>query len=300
MNDFLNTLGNYGAILLQTFIDQLYEVSSGSPSQVTLVSLLLELILFAFSLRILYSIFLFVDYSLRHSVVAVKAFRKPYIALRPGGKRVLIVGDSTAFGMGADRPEDSIAGRLARDFPNAEILNYAVNGSLSGNVLTQLNKANGETFDLILIFTGGNDLWHLTPAGRVRKNLTAALQEANKMSNNHALVLYYANIATAPLFPALVRRFLTWRNERIHGVFIEVCSGLDVPCIELFTPFRNDLHTDPFEKNPRLYFSLDMVHPSSEGYRVWYNHMWREMNERNFLFRDKTQAFISDAPNIKQ
>jgi hypothetical protein len=45
------------------------------------------------------------------------------------GASVLVIGDSLALGTGAARPEDSIAGLLARQSPHASIVNRACNGA---------------------------------------------------------------------------------------------------------------------------------------------------------------------------
>jgi hypothetical protein len=42
--------------------------------------------------------------------------------------KILVLGDSTAFGTGATHPEDSTAGRLAARYPRASVTDLAVNG----------------------------------------------------------------------------------------------------------------------------------------------------------------------------
>ena len=44
-------------------------------------------------------------------------------SLQSAHKRILVIGDSTSFGTGAIKSENSLVGRLARDFPNTEIVN---------------------------------------------------------------------------------------------------------------------------------------------------------------------------------
>lgn len=78
--------------------------------------------------------------------------------------RLLIVGDSTGVGLGAVSIEDSLAGRLARDFPQASIENRAELGARIACVLGQLADVNAG-YDAVLIAAGGNDILRRTPYG---------------------------------------------------------------------------------------------------------------------------------------
>jgi lysophospholipase L1-like esterase len=53
--------------------------------------------------------------------------------------------------------EDTLSGRFAHDFPQVEVNNHAVNGSVTKDVIRQLDEVTGLTYNLILISTGGND-----------------------------------------------------------------------------------------------------------------------------------------------
>ncbi|MDO8408376.1 MAG: GDSL-type esterase/lipase family protein [bacterium] len=209
---------------------------------------------------------------------------------RPNGKRILIVGDSTAFGTGAARPEDSIAGRLAQDFPDTEIINHAVNGAITREVLPQLQRAAGQHFDLVLVFTGGNDIWRFTNLKEMGLKLRELLDEATVLSGHRVIVLFYANFGLSPIFPSFLRNLLERRTERVRQTFVHVCTELGTPCIELYTASTKDTwawaSSNPFAADPKIYFSGDYVHPSSEGYRLWYNRMWREMLARGYSFEE--------------
>ena len=57
-----------------------------------------------------------------------------------------------------------------------------------------------------------------------------------------------------------------------------VAETMQVPTIELFTTESDN----PFLEKPAELFSSDGIHPSSRGYQVWYNRMWREMTKNGF------------------
>ncbi|MCA9354366.1 MAG: SGNH/GDSL hydrolase family protein [Candidatus Kaiserbacteria bacterium] len=205
---------------------------------------------------------------------------KPFACAGSGGKRVLILGDSTAVGTGASRPEDTIAGRLATDYPDAEIINVAQNGGLVRDLPKQIEVMLGQQFDLIIVSVGGNDVWHLTSIRKIQQVLQTVLPQLNELCKHRVLFLLYNNIGSAPLFPGIMRGFLKRRCIRVQEAIAETALAYDVPTIELF----NEDERNPFIKNPNQLFAFDGVHPSSDGYRLWYHRMWRIMHENGYRF----------------
>ena len=54
---------------------------------------------------------------------------------------MLVLGDSTAVGIGAMRPEESVAGRVS-NFLNADrVENYAVSGAVTNDLNEQMKNA---------------------------------------------------------------------------------------------------------------------------------------------------------------
>jgi len=214
---------------------------------------------------------------------------KSYSALREGGKRILIVGDSTAYGRGADKPEDSIAGHLGHDFPGTEIVNKAVNGSLTRHAIAQLARAGAKPFDMIIICTGGNDIWHFTRLVTLEQSLNRLLKDAAEKCDRKVIVLFYANLGSAPVFPPAIRWILSKRTQKVHSIFVRQTALQNVPLIELYTGATNrDIYMhNPFLEDPKQYYAKDRMHPNSNGYRLWYKLMWYEMVKNNYLFSER-------------
>lgn len=208
---------------------------------------------------------------------------KNYVLKNPNGKRILIVGDSTAVGKGAKLAEDTIAGKLGHDFPNSEIINLGVNGCLMSDVIRQLNSVKGQKFDIVIISAGGNDIVHFTKLKRLAKNLITVLDQAIEISNHRVLLLLYSNIGYAPIFPSYIKWLLKRRTNKIHEIFQNISYSIKVPCIKLFIdPKDNEMTL----KERKKLFAADMIHPSSEGYRLWYNHMWKAMIEQGYVLHE--------------
>ena len=98
--------------------------------------------------------------------------------------RVLVVGDSTAVGLGCVSTEESVAGRIAREFPYASIENHAQCGARVANVLKQLESVSGP-YDAVLIAVGGNDVIRGTRERALLRDLEAVLLRARELSRMH-------------------------------------------------------------------------------------------------------------------
>ncbi len=203
---------------------------------------------------------------------------KLYTSDTPKERKILILGDSTAVGTGATRAEDTIAGRLAHDFPNAQIINLAKNGGLICDLREQIDTVAHEVFDLVVLSAGGNDVWHISSLKKIDADLRYVLEKASMISNHRVIFLMYSIIASAPLFPGPIRFFLIHRSKKVQDAIHTVTRAMRIPAIELFTTESEN----PFLEKPRELFASDGIHPSSRGYQVWYNRMWLEMTRNGF------------------
>ncbi len=200
----------------------------------------------------------------------------------PEGKKVLFAGDSTAVGTGAYSAEDTLAGRFAHDFPHTSINNTAVNGALTIDILKQFEVVKNTQFDLIIISTGGNDIWAFKTLRKIRKDLSMVLEEAIRISDHRVILVFFGNEGSAPLFPLLIRPLLMRRTAKVNQIFIDVAIEKQVPLVELFSNKKEN----PFVENPKKYFAKDRLHPSSDGYWRWYKGIWYFMTERKYLYND--------------
>ncbi len=195
--------------------------------------------------------------------------------------RVLVVGDSTGVGTGASRPLDSVAGRLSQDFPQAEIINRTVNGAHVVDVITQLVFHENERFDLVIVQVGGNDILRFTDLQLLRDGIAALLDAASQKSD-HVIFLSTGNVGLAPAFFVPLSSIYTWRTRKVREIFINAAAHQGIQYVDLF----KEKNTDPFLKNPNLYYAPDLLHPGSEGYRLWYEEMKKQTSLVAFM-RDK-------------
>jgi lysophospholipase L1-like esterase len=181
-------------------------------------------------------------------------------------KKFLILGDSLGVGVGASSPEYSIAGRLSKDYPEAEIKNLSVSGLRihGGLSIAQLLKKE-EMFDVIFIQLGANDVLHLTSL----PDATNDLQKLLSITQTHAKKVIYFNsgsLGSAPLFPHPVDWFYAVRSKSVYEKFQNIAEKTGVTYVDLYYPRAED----PFLKNPDLYYAADSFHVTDTAYELWY------------------------------
>jgi len=185
--------------------------------------------------------------------------------------RILVVGDSTGVGTGAARPEESVAGRIAAEFPGVEIVNLSRNGAKLRDTLGQLESVAGPRFDIVLVQAGGNDILGFTDLGELR-NLTRQVLLSAREKGNAVFFISTGNVGLAPAFFPPVSWILTQRTREARTIFLEASRELGVQYVDLFREKGNEL----FLGDPDRYYTPDYLHPSSEGYRVWYEELKRQ------------------------
>ena len=180
--------------------------------------------------------------------------------------RVLIIGDSVAVGCGASRPEESIAGLIAHEFPGVAIVNRARNGARTAEATAQL-RADGEIrYDAILINVGGNDILRRTPLHTLPPQIDRLLREARQRSDC-VICTTTPNIGLAPAFFAPFSWWLTRRSRQLRDLFAAAAKQHGAFYVNFFHPRS----TDPFSRDWQRYFAADRLHPSAECYRYAYS-----------------------------
>jgi lysophospholipase L1-like esterase len=177
---------------------------------------------------------------------------------------IVVAGDSTAFGVGA-LPAETTAGRIAAAFPNARVINVARSGARIGHVAAQLESVDIERADLVLIHAGANDVLEFRSVQKVERVARAALAKAKSLSPNVILMPGH-NFSVAPFFLRPISRVVMWHATRVHPLIKRLAAELDVIFVDLF----REPHEDPFVKEPHRYYCPDGLHPSAEGYALWF------------------------------
>jgi len=209
----------------------------------------------------------------------IAAASMPYEVQRPEATQsLLIVGDSTGVGTGADTPENSIAGRIASDFTNTTIVNLSGNGAKVRDVCAQLQETGGRTFDLVIVHAGANDVLYFSPIKTLRESVAIMLESARRKAD-HVIFLSSGNIGLAPAFFPPINWIYTCRTRKVRRILMESAAERGIEYVDLF----REKGDDPFSVNPDLFYARDFLHPGSEGYRYWYEEIKKQSSLTKIL-----------------
>jgi lysophospholipase L1-like esterase len=178
-------------------------------------------------------------------------------------RTIVIAGDSTAFGVGA-LPGQSTAGRLAAAYPHARVINVAKSGARIGHVAAQLERLDVASADLVLIHACANDVLEFRAPEKVERDLREAIARAQRLCPNVILMPGH-NFSIAPFFLRPLSRIVMWHAVRVHAVVKRVTAETGVIFVDLF-----HAPDDPFAREPSRYYCPDNLHPSGEGYALWF------------------------------
>lgn len=185
-------------------------------------------------------------------------------------RSLLVVGDSTGLGTGADSPQDSVAGRIGAAHPRWLIDNLAENGAKAADVVKQLEGVH-QRYDLVLVMAGGNDVMRLTSANHLRQNLVHMV----RLAQGHAptvVLMPMGNVGHAPFFFSPVSWLMSRRSKELHAMVQQIASESGARYVRLLQPAK----TDPFALEPKKMHAADGLHPSSQGYAEWYSELVRQ------------------------
>lgn len=195
---------------------------------------------------------------------ALAACARPYERDGPeDAPALLAVGDSLAVGVGAQSPEHSVPGRIARVFGDVVVHHRAVCGARVRDLHRQLAAAPRSHYAAMLVAAGANDVLRGTRPRDVERALLRFLEEARRRAGIVILVVS-ANVGGAPILPWALRRLFTARSRRMRDLAAAACARTGAHFVDLFIEPRDDF----FARDPHRYFGVDGLHPSSESYRI--------------------------------
>jgi lysophospholipase L1-like esterase len=199
---------------------------------------------------------------------ALAAASRPYERRQAASVHaILVLGDSTGVGVGAERPEDSIAGRLAIDFPDSDIVNISCSGARVAETLAHARQcaADGRLFDVAVLHLGGNDVVRGTAVADLAAECEELMVELKKVAR-HTVWLGPPNLGLAPLFPLPYAWLMSSRSRAATCVFAASAAEHGVSYVDFSAPE----HAERLRRGRKLHFAQDGFHPSSASYGYGY------------------------------
>lgn len=178
-----------------------------------------------------------------------------------GSRTLLVLGDSTAVGVGS--PADStVAARLSSAL-DASVENYSKSGAVTADLAGQFARSRRDRYDMVLMQIGANDIIRFHDIGKTSDELNATLTEISKKSD-HIALLTAGKVGLAPFFPRLFGWIWTRRSAALRTQFISVTGKYGAAYVDLYNG------PDPFSSDPGRYYAPDGLHLTADGYGEWY------------------------------
>ncbi len=188
--------------------------------------------------------------------------------------RFVVLGDSSAAGIGAGSAEDSypavLARRLGEDGFKVELDGFGISGARLAGLESQVDEAISTKPDLVLIAIGANDVTHATRIPRIREQLTTAIKRLRETGAEVVVAGVPDMRARAFLEP--LRSIAGWRGRAVTRTIQAVAREQDISFIPLAS--RTARY---FGESPDGHFSTDGFHPSAGGYARWAEAMYPEV-----------------------
>ena len=181
--------------------------------------------------------------------------------------KLLLLGDSIAAGLGAERPKETLGARLAKGLAKrtgraVRLKTAAVVGSESSALAAQLDGLpDSYTPDIAVIVVGGNDVTHRVPVTESVRHLEAAVIRL-RSRGIPVVVGTCPDLGMLRPVPQPLRSLGSRMSRQLaagQAAAATLAGAHAVSLAHVVGPF--------FITNPDEMFSLDRFHPSAVGYR---------------------------------
>ena len=180
--------------------------------------------------------------------------------------RVVLVGDSTALGVGVDSVGETVGGRLAELLSEAGtrvvLSSVAVSGARCADLATQVARAQlGERPDVAVVLVGTNDATHLVRPGEAANALATAVRRLRD-AGTAVVVGTCPDLAAVRAFAPPLRQIVGWLGRRVARSQAAAVRAAGASVVDLAAQVGPVFRADPGM------FCEDAFHPSADGYRV--------------------------------
>ncbi|HEX6683178.1 MAG TPA: SGNH/GDSL hydrolase family protein [Candidatus Limnocylindrales bacterium] len=181
--------------------------------------------------------------------------------------RLVLLGDSTALGVGVDRLVDTVGGQLAEllsaDGRRVALSSVGVAGSRSSDLATQVARCLlGDRPDVAVILVGANDATGLRRPSDAAVYLGAAVRRLRD-AGVEVVVGACPDLGAARAIAQPLRQIVGWLGRRVARAQVRAVHAAGGTVVDLGAETGAVFRADP---NTLCH---DRYHPSADGYRVW-------------------------------
>lgn len=181
--------------------------------------------------------------------------------------RLVLLGDSTALGVGVDRLIDTVGGQLAEllsaDGRQVLLSSVGVAGSRSSDLATQVARCLlGDRPDVAVILIGSNDATALRRPADAAVYLGAAVRRLRD-AGVEVVVGACPDLGAARAIAQPLRQIVGWLGRRMARAQVRAVHAAGGEVVDLGAETGAVFRADPNT------LCSDRYHPSADGYRVW-------------------------------
>ncbi|MGY1692552.1 GDSL-type esterase/lipase family protein [Geodermatophilus sp. SYSU D01105] len=177
--------------------------------------------------------------------------------------RLVLLGDSLAYGSGATHVEDTLGPRLATVLDRAgydvDLHVLAIPGAVSRDLAAQARRAVPLAPDLAVVVVGANDLARFVPPAQAAAALGAAVGDL-RASGSDVLVVPAPDMSMVPFVPPAYRPLVRTASQQLQREQAAAARAAGAMVAEVSAAVAAAFSADAG------LFSADRFHPSSAGY----------------------------------
>ncbi|TFV97881.1 hypothetical protein E4S40_04375 [Algoriphagus kandeliae] len=185
-----------------------------------------------------------------------------HLILGESSKRILILGESTAAGVGASQPETTLAGNIFHLFQEKyQVINLGKNGLRAKELIPTFKEdlgTNPSKLEGIFLFIGANDCFRLTKPTDYKSDLENIISWLYKSYSPEWF--YLSDIPPVHIFPSFtpqLKYFLLGQRKFLSKEMENIASQ-----------YSNMIYEEiQFDLSPE-FFAIDGIHPSDYGYQA--------------------------------
>jgi lysophospholipase L1-like esterase len=191
----------------------------------------------------------------------------PWTGSLPGADliRLLVLGDSTAAGVGSDSQAEALPGGLAHEFGDrfdrgTQWTAIGANGATSRDILERfIDEATATEFDVVFLTIGANDALGLRSRTAFARDVREIVRRL-RVASPDALIL----VSLMPRFDRFrsLRGPLRW-NLALHAASLDDAARAAVRGLDRVLALPKPPPYTP------TFWASDLFHPGPSGYREW-------------------------------
>ncbi len=182
--------------------------------------------------------------------------------------RLLVVGESSAAGVGVARQRDGLAGQLAAELAQRRARGVAWQvrartGATASAAARELIPATGGSHDLVVVVLGVNDALRLCSRRHWRERITRVVDalQSQLAPGGQVLLAGVPDLGAFPALPHPLRAVLGWHAHALD---------LELGRLAVRRPGVQHTAAPPLS---RTLFADDGFHPNADAYTRWAQHI---------------------------